>query len=105
MEPAALYQWILKYGYYIGQVCLLITAAMMVRSRKGATEWIALAGFGAFLVGSLMMLDTKGALIHLGPINIGSRSDRQLWQVGQALATFGFLTGALSLMLNKLLQR
>ncbi len=105
MEPEALYQWILRYGHYVAQVCLLITAALMVKSRKGIAEWAALVGFAAFLVGSLMMHEAGGALVHLGQFNIGSRADRQLWQVGQAISIFGFLTGALALMLNKMFRR
>ena len=105
MEPEALYQWILKYGHYVAQVCLLITAALMLKSRKGLAEWTVLIGFAAYLVGSLMMHETKGALVHLGQINIGSRANRQLWQVGQAVSVFGFLTGALALMLNKMFRR
>lgn len=105
MEPETLYRWILDHGHYVAQICLLITAALMVKSRKGIGEITALAGFAAFLVGSLMMHDTRGALVHLGQFSIGSRTDRQMWQVGQTLATVGFLVGALALMLNKLFRR
>jgi hypothetical protein len=105
MDFEYLYQWILKYGYYVSQICLVITAAMMVKSRKGAFEIVGLVGFTAFLVGSLMMHETRGALVHLGPFNLGSRANRQLWQVGQAVAIFGFLAGAVALMLGKMFKR
>lgn len=105
MEFETLNQWTIKYGHYVAQICLVITAAMMVKSRKGATEISGLIGFTAFLVGSLMIHETRGALVHLGQFNIGSRTNRQLWQVGQATATIGFLVGAIALMLSRMFKR
>lgn len=105
MEPEALYQWILKYGPYVAQAFLVIAAALMVKSRKGVSEFTALIGFAAFLVGSLMMHETKGTLVHIGSFNLGSRDDRQLWQVGQAISILGFLAGSSALMLNRMFRR
>jgi hypothetical protein len=105
MDFESLYQWVLKYGYHVAQICLVITAAMMVKARKGAFEVAGLVGFTAFLVGSLMMHETKDALVHLGQFNFGSRANRQLWQAGQAVSIFGFLAGALALMLGKMFKR
>jgi hypothetical protein len=44
-------------------------------------------------------------VVHLGQFSFGSRSDRQLWQVGRAVSTFGFLVGAAALMLRKVFRR
>ncbi len=105
MQPEALYDWILKYGFYVAQGCLVVAAALMVKSRKGAAELATLIGFTAFLAGSLMMHEARGTLVNLGSFNIGRQATRQMWQVGQAISVIGFLTGALALMLNKMFRR
>ncbi len=105
MEPETLYRWLLEYGHYAAQGCLVITAALMLKSRKKTLEWTILFGFTAFLGGNLMMHLAQGTLVHLGQFSIGSRSDRQLWQIGRAVSTFGFLAGAAALMLRKVFRR
>ncbi len=52
-----------------------------------------------------MMYLAQGTVVHLGQFSFGSRSDRQLWQIGRAVSTFGFLVGAAALMLNKVFRR
>ena len=105
MEPETLYRWVLEYGHYAAQGCLVITAALMVRSRKRALEWTILIGFTAFLAGSLMMHLAQGTVVHLGHFSLGSRSDRQLWQVGRAVSVIGFVTGAAALLLRRVFKR
>ncbi len=105
METETIYRWILEYGHYAAQGCLVITAALMVKSRKKALEWTVLVGFTAFLAGTLMMYLAQGTVVHLGQFSFGSRSDRQLWQIGRAVSTFGFLAGAAARMLSKVFRR
>ncbi len=105
METETIYRWILEYGHYAAQGCLVITAALMVKSRNKALEWTVLAGFAAFLAGTMMMDLAQGTVVHLGQFSFGSRSDRQLWQVGRAVSTFGFLVGAAALLLRNMFRR
>ena len=105
MELTPLYKWILNHGFYAGQVMLVISAALMVNKNRRALEIFCLTGFICFLVGSLIMLETRSEILSIGDVRIGSDTNRDLWGFGRAMSSLGFLAGSASLLFRNFLRR
>jgi hypothetical protein len=95
------YQWLLTYGYHIGQALLIMAALLQLKSAKSPLSTLCLAGFVAFAVGTFVMLQSDGNLFNEASRQLGLSSYSSAFMIGKALNTIGFLLGAGSwLLLN-----
>ena len=92
------YQWLLTYGYHIGQALLIMAALLQLKNTKSPLSISCLAGFICFALGAFVMLQSNGNLFGLA-------SYSSAFMIGKALNTIGFLVGGGSWLLLTLNRR
>jgi hypothetical protein len=101
MDLNSSYQWLLTYGYHIGQALLIMAALLQLKSVKSPLSILCLVGFICFAVGTFVMLQSDGNFFDMAQRQLGSADYSSAFLIGKALNTVGFLLGAGSwLMLN-----
>jgi len=99
------YQWLLTYGYHIGQALLLLAALLQLTSNKSPLSIICLAGFACFIAGTFIMLQSDGNFVEVARRSAGMTDYSSAFMIGKALNVTGFLAGAGSWFLLTLNRR
>jgi len=94
MDFESAYQWLLTYGYHIGQGLLLLAALVQLKNHKSALTMVCFAGFACFVIGTFIMLQSDGSFIELAQRSAGFADYSSTFMIGKAMNVTGFLAGA-----------
>ena len=102
MDLDSSYQWLLTYGYHIGQALLIMAALLQLKAAKSPLSIICLVGFICFAVGTFVMLQSDGNFFDIAQRQLGSADYSSAFMIGKALNTVGFLLGTSSWLIINL---
>jgi len=102
MDLENAYQWVLTYGYHIGQALLLLAALLQLKHRKSPLTIACFAGFACFVAGTFVMLQSDGNFLEFAQRQAGFNDYSSGYMIGKSMNVVGLLVGAGAWFLNSL---
>jgi len=93
MDFESAYDWLLTYGYHIGQALLLLAALVQLKNRKTPLTIACFLGFLCFIIGTFVMLQSDGNLLDFAQRQAGMADYSSAYMIGKSLNVIGFLVG------------
>ena len=99
------YDWLLFYGYYIGQLLIILSFFLLALRTRKILIYITLIGFVLFFIGNIIMLRADSALADLKQTKMDMHRTENIFNIGRSLSSIGFVSSSLSLLFFSLKNR